>query len=241
MERGRGRRALARQRQRRRGRGSGARHRCGARRTPGGDVLLAVDGRPVTSPQDVVGCSTRASGHAAALHRPAAALAADGRHFGRADPVESAGLYFMLASVGIFSLLVGASVRLRRPDHQATLHFFWLTVAFFGVLAFSFTGRLDRPRLGVLLGGPDGAAAAPAALPALRAGLSRSGPKLGASDTGRTLAAADLSAGAAPRRGIGRAWSTRRAHGDVLRRASRSCSNAALALPRGLLVAGLAS
>jgi hypothetical protein len=43
----------------------------------------------------------------------------------------------------MFSLLVGASVRLRRPDHQATLHFFWLTVAFFGVLAFSYTGRLD--------------------------------------------------------------------------------------------------
>ena len=49
----------------------------------------------------------------------------------------------MLASVGIFSLLVGAGVRFRRPDNQATLHFFWLTVAFFGMLAFSFSGRLD--------------------------------------------------------------------------------------------------
>ena len=38
---------------------------------------------------------------------------------------------------------MGASVRLRRPDHQATLHFFWLCIAFFGVLAFSFSGRLD--------------------------------------------------------------------------------------------------
>ena len=45
--------------------------------------------------------------------------------------------------MGIFSLLVGASVRLRKPGHQATLHFFWLTVAFFGAMAFSFTGRLD--------------------------------------------------------------------------------------------------
>ena len=52
-------------------------------------------------------------------------------------------LYYALAAVGIFSLLVGASVRLRRPDHQATLHFFWLCIAFFGVLAFSFSGRLD--------------------------------------------------------------------------------------------------
>jgi len=60
-------------------------------------------------------------------------------------PVPSGplGLYLALAAVGVFSLLVGASVRLRRPDHQATLHFFWLTVAFFGVMAFSFTGKLD--------------------------------------------------------------------------------------------------
>ena len=48
-----------------------------------------------------------------------------------------------MAAVGIFSLLVGASVRLRRPEHQATLHFFWLCIAFFGVLAFSFSGKLD--------------------------------------------------------------------------------------------------
>ena len=39
---------------------------------------------------------------------------------------------------------MGTGVRLRRPGNQATLHFFWLTVAFFGVLALSFTGRLDR-------------------------------------------------------------------------------------------------
>src|SRR5215467_12408671 len=58
-------------------------------------------------------------------------------------PSSPRGLYFALAAVGIFSLLVGASVRLRRPDHQATLHFFWLTVAFFGAMAFSFTGKLD--------------------------------------------------------------------------------------------------
>src|SRR5258708_25741158 len=30
-----------------------------------------------------------------------------------------------------------------RPDHQATLHFFWLTVAFFGVMACWFPGRLE--------------------------------------------------------------------------------------------------
>ena len=40
--------------------------------------------------------------------------------------------------------LIGTGVRVRRPENQATLHFFWLCVAFFGMLAFSFSGRLDR-------------------------------------------------------------------------------------------------
>ena len=44
----------------------------------------------------------------------------------------------------MFTLLVGASVRLRRPRDQATLHFFWLCVAFFGVFTFSFNGPFDR-------------------------------------------------------------------------------------------------
>ena len=35
-------------------------------------------------------------------------------------------------------------MRLRRPGDQASLHFFWLSVAFFGVFGFSFSGRLDR-------------------------------------------------------------------------------------------------
>ena len=53
-------------------------------------------------------------------------------------------MYFVLAAVGLFTLLVGASVRLRRPHDQATLHFFWLCVAFFGVFTFSFNGPFDR-------------------------------------------------------------------------------------------------
>ena len=35
-------------------------------------------------------------------------------------------------------------MRLRRPGDQATLHFFWLCLAFFGAFTFSFNGRLDR-------------------------------------------------------------------------------------------------
>jgi two-component system NtrC family sensor kinase len=59
-------------------------------------------------------------------------------------PAGAGPIYYVLASVGIFTLLVGAGVRLRRPENQATLHFLWLSVAFFGVLAFSFSGRLDE-------------------------------------------------------------------------------------------------
>jgi hypothetical protein len=53
-------------------------------------------------------------------------------------------LYFVLAAVGTFTLLVGGAVRLRRPRDPATLHFLWLSAAFFGVFTFSFSGRLDR-------------------------------------------------------------------------------------------------
>ncbi len=62
----------------------------------------------------------------------------------QAAPIIRQGLYFSLALVGILAIVVGASVRLRRPHDLATLHFFWLTVTFFGVLAFSPSGRYDR-------------------------------------------------------------------------------------------------
>ncbi len=59
-------------------------------------------------------------------------------------PQGNSFLYFILAAVGIFTLMVGAWVRLRRPGDQSSLHLFWLTVAFFGVFTFSFSGRFDR-------------------------------------------------------------------------------------------------
>jgi PAS domain S-box-containing protein len=54
------------------------------------------------------------------------------------------GLYYSLALVGILAIVVGASVRLRRPADSATLHFFWLTVAFFGTLAYHPAGVYNR-------------------------------------------------------------------------------------------------
>ena len=110
-----------------------------------GDLLLAIDGVPVETADDVV----------AALHtgRPGATLRYSLLRFGQARlfdvslrpvPAGQTRVYFVLVGIGIFTLLVGASVRLRRPGNQATLHFFWLSVAFFGMFAFSFSGRLYR-------------------------------------------------------------------------------------------------
>src|SRR5436190_1814232 len=109
-----------------------------------GDVLLAIGTREILGVNDVVDVlHTSKAGET--LHY--VIMREKAREQASIDvapvPTGARGLYFALAAVGIFSLLVGASVRLRRPDHQATLHFFWLTVAFFGVMAFSFTSKFD--------------------------------------------------------------------------------------------------
>ena len=110
-----------------------------------GDVLLRIDQKLVHHPSDVaesLHASTSGSRldyvvvrqeQSELLAVPVAGIPS-GTHW----------LYLALAGVGIFTLVVGAMVRLRRPHNQATLHFFWLTVAFFGVLAFTPSGRYDR-------------------------------------------------------------------------------------------------
>jgi PAS domain S-box-containing protein len=110
-----------------------------------GDVLLAIDGVPVTDRESVLAVQFGARAgdrHSYTLLR-----------LGTREVVEvemaplpsgAGALYYVLAAVGIFTLLVGVAVRIRRPLDQATLHFFWLAVAFFGTFTFSFTGRFDR-------------------------------------------------------------------------------------------------
>jgi two-component system, NtrC family, sensor kinase len=109
-----------------------------------GDILLQINGRPIESVQHVINI----------LHgtRRGDSLTYDVLRLRSQEtltlmvgaiPSGNLALYLALASVGIFSLLVGASVRLRKPDNQATLHFFWLCIAFFGVLSLSYSGRLD--------------------------------------------------------------------------------------------------
>ncbi|MBM64485.1 MAG: hypothetical protein CL484_16170 [Acidobacteria bacterium] len=110
-----------------------------------GDLLLAIDGVPVQAVGEVV----------EALHsvQDEAVLTYTLLRLGQSRlvevtlqpaPISSLETYFVLVGIGVFTLLVGASVRLRHPGTQATLHFFWLSVAFFGMFAFSFSGRLDR-------------------------------------------------------------------------------------------------
>jgi len=109
------------------------------------DELVLLNDQPVTSPKEVEKAlhnattgqrftyviSRQSTQQAISLElQPLPAL----RH----------GLYYSLALVGVLSIVVGSSVRLRRPNDPATLHFFWLTVAFFGVLAFTPSGRYDR-------------------------------------------------------------------------------------------------
>ncbi len=109
-----------------------------------GDVLLAIGGQPVERTADVI--------HALHLGKKGTTLTYTMLRVGSQELIEvplapvpqGSRFYYILAAIGMFSLVVGAAVRLRRPGDQATLHFFWLCLAFFGTFTFSFNGRLDR-------------------------------------------------------------------------------------------------
>ena len=110
-----------------------------------GDVLLAIDDRPVQAVSDVVGALHAAEAGTTARYTVLRLGAREVVDL-RIAPIPNGErpFYFVLAAIGIFTLLVGGAVRLRRPRDRATLHFFWLSVAFFGLFTFSFSGRLDR-------------------------------------------------------------------------------------------------
>ncbi|MBW8862990.1 MAG: PDZ domain-containing protein, partial [Acidobacteria bacterium] len=109
-----------------------------------GDVLLAVNGAPVMSPAEVIEYQHRSHAGTRLAYTLLRLGTRQGLEVSLAPAPRGGSLYFVLAAVGLFTLLVGASVRLRRPRDQATLHFFWLCVAFFGVFTFSFNGPFDR-------------------------------------------------------------------------------------------------
>jgi PAS domain S-box-containing protein len=109
-----------------------------------GDVLVAIDGSPVSTPGDVVEQQHRAREGTRLTYTLLRLGTQQGLEVSLAPAPRGSPMYFVLAAVGLFTLMVGASVRLRRPRDQATLHFFWLCVAFFGVFTFSFNGPFDR-------------------------------------------------------------------------------------------------
>src|SRR6185295_16170189 len=109
-----------------------------------GDVLLAVNGSAVMTPSDVVEYQHQGKAGTRLGYTLLRLGTRQALEVSLAPAPRGSSLYFVLAAVGLFTLLVGASVRLRRPRDQATLHFFWLCVAFFGVFTFSFNGPFDR-------------------------------------------------------------------------------------------------
>ena len=111
--------------------------------TERGDVLLAIDGEPVAARADVVESHHRARTGTTLSYTVARSGSPTTLDVTLAPAVPRTPIYFVLAAVGLFTLFVGGSVRLRRPHDHATLHFFWLCVAFFGAFTFSFVGPFD--------------------------------------------------------------------------------------------------
>src|SRR5438093_464427 len=109
-----------------------------------GDVLLAVNGSPVQTPGDVMEYQRRSHEGPRLSYTLLRLGTRQGLDVSLAPAPQKSSMYFVLAAVGLFTLLVGAAVRLRRGRDQATLHFFWLCVAFFGAFTFSFNGPFDR-------------------------------------------------------------------------------------------------
>src|SRR5687767_460852 len=109
-----------------------------------GDVIVAINGEPIQTVEEVQRALVSATRHAP-LSYSVIRLGEHQMLNVQVAPVPGGNptLYVIGAAIGIFTLLVGGSVRLRRANDPATLHFFWLCLAFFGTLTFSFS-RLDR-------------------------------------------------------------------------------------------------
>jgi PAS domain S-box-containing protein len=109
-----------------------------------GDVLVAINGAEISTPVDVVTFEHQARSGTQLSYTLLRLGSRQMLDVELASVPQGSSLYFVLAAVGLFTLLVGAGVRLRRPRDQATLHFFWLCVVFFGTFTFSFNGPFDR-------------------------------------------------------------------------------------------------
>ena len=109
-----------------------------------GDILLAVNGAAIETPAEALEYQHRGRQGTGLSYTVARLGVSQVLTVTLSQANQARSMYFVLAAVGLFTLLVGGAVRLRRPRDEATLHFFWLCVAFFGWFTFSFNGPLDR-------------------------------------------------------------------------------------------------
>jgi two-component system, NtrC family, sensor kinase len=109
-----------------------------------GDLLIAINGAPIRTQADVAQHQESAAPGTHLTYTLARLGTQQVLAVALAGAPQGSSMYYVLAAVGLFTLFVGALVRLKRPHDQATLHFFWLCVAFFGAFTFSFNGPLDR-------------------------------------------------------------------------------------------------
>ena len=110
-----------------------------------GDVLLAVNGSPIERPADVVSPQHRGVAKARGSLTRSSAWALVRRSTCRSPRCRAAARCISCWRPSASSRCssarrCGCGVR----DDQATLHFFWLCVAFFGAFTFSFNGPFDR-------------------------------------------------------------------------------------------------
>jgi len=112
-----------------------------------GDVLLAVDDSPISSPEAVRATldEHQDEGLAPLLSYQVLRLGTrQALSVGvRPLPRGAVGPYYYLAAVGIFSLIVGSVVYLRRHGAPALAHFYMLCLFWCLAYSFSFTGKLD--------------------------------------------------------------------------------------------------
>jgi two-component system NtrC family sensor kinase len=109
-----------------------------------GDVLLAVDGEEVLSPErlDATLAAKRPGERVSYL-----LLRQDERRSLTVTlqplPQGNVSAFYYLSLAGFFSLVVGTVVMLRRPAERASLHFYAICVLFFLMYSTSYTGKLD--------------------------------------------------------------------------------------------------
>src|SRR5688500_10300011 len=109
-----------------------------------GDVLLAIDGDEVLSPEDV---QARLSQSRSGARIAYSLLRADEQRSFQVTvkPLShgNVSLFYYLSLVGFFSLVVGTIVMLRRPPDRAALHFYAICLLFFLMYSTSYTGKLN--------------------------------------------------------------------------------------------------